>query len=320
MEDRTRTESPLVSVGMPVYNAERYLRESIESILGQTHANLELVISDNASTDSTPEICRSYAERDGRVRYVRQERNLGAHPNFNATFRLSRGSFFRWHASDDIALPNLIERCLDILQESEKEVSVVYPRWGIIDEKGTVVSENDADDKIWRSGLPSVRIADLILDHSHSLLKRSVPVYGLARREDLERTGLLRSYPSSDEVFIVELALRGDLLQTPEILFYRRIHPLNYWTINTSQRSKAVWTDTGYHGGFPMLRTRLAAGHVARILEAPIPFSEKLRSLRVIGSWMRRGEWKAVGSEVGTLLSGWWRRIVRLGRVSEYME
>ena len=92
---------PLVSVGLPVYNGERYLREAVDSVLGQTYVNLELVISDNASTDATEAICREYAARDPRVRYHRAERNRGAVWNFNRAFELARGEFFMWQAFDD---------------------------------------------------------------------------------------------------------------------------------------------------------------------------------------------------------------------------
>ena len=85
---------PKVSVGLPVFNGKRFVAEAIESILAQTFDDLELVISDNASTDGTEEICRAYAEKDERVRYVLNSENLGAAYNYNQTFHLSSGTYF----------------------------------------------------------------------------------------------------------------------------------------------------------------------------------------------------------------------------------
>src|SRR5690348_17890875 len=85
-----------VAIGMPVWNGEKFVSEAIESILGQTYGDFELVISDNASTDATAEICRGYAKQDTRIRYFRQTKNIGAGPNHHEVFRLSAGRYFKW--------------------------------------------------------------------------------------------------------------------------------------------------------------------------------------------------------------------------------
>src|SRR5580698_5675373 len=91
-------EVPVVTIGMPVYNGARYLEEALRSILNQTYRDCELLISDNASTDATESICRRYAAEDGRVRYLRNERNLGAAANYNRVIHLASGRYFR-HAA-----------------------------------------------------------------------------------------------------------------------------------------------------------------------------------------------------------------------------
>src|SRR5690606_4946715 len=103
------------SIGLPVYNAQAYLAHALDSLLGQTYRDFELVISDNASTDRTEAICRDYAARDARVRYVRQAENQGANWNFNEVFRLARGELFKWAASDDLCEPTLMEKCVAVL-------------------------------------------------------------------------------------------------------------------------------------------------------------------------------------------------------------
>jgi glycosyltransferase involved in cell wall biosynthesis len=92
----------LVSIGLPVYNAGQYLEEALDSILAQTFEDFELIISDNGSTDNTEAICWSYARRDQRIRYFRNETNLGAAWNFNRVFELASGKYFKWTARRSI--------------------------------------------------------------------------------------------------------------------------------------------------------------------------------------------------------------------------
>ena len=99
---------PRVSIGIPVYNGENFLEEAIRSVLAQTYQDLELVIADNASSDRTAEIGQDFAASDGRVRYVRNARNLGAAPNYNRVWEQSRGDLFKWLSHDDRILPGYV--------------------------------------------------------------------------------------------------------------------------------------------------------------------------------------------------------------------
>src|ERR1700693_4622631 len=107
---------PMVSIGLPVYNGEVYLRQALDSILAQTFSDFELVISDNASTDSTEVICREYAAVDSRIRYRRQTRNRGVTWNFRQVVLLSSGKYFLWTSCDDLLAPNYVERCIEVLE------------------------------------------------------------------------------------------------------------------------------------------------------------------------------------------------------------
>ena len=109
---------PRVSIGLTVFNSERYLDESIQSLLSQTFQDFELIISDNASTDRTKDIALTYAARDHRVRYVRNRMNIGVAGNFNQVFRLSSGEFFKWAAYDDLCAPDFLFRCVEVLDRS----------------------------------------------------------------------------------------------------------------------------------------------------------------------------------------------------------
>lgn len=105
--DRSR---PVVSIGMPVYNGERFIRDALNSLLAQTFTDFELIISDNASTDATGSICRDYAKQDSRIRYIRQHENLGVLPNFQFVLNEARGEYFMWAACDDQWFSNWIEQ------------------------------------------------------------------------------------------------------------------------------------------------------------------------------------------------------------------
>lgn len=112
--------APRVSIGLPVYNGQQYLRQALDSLLAQTFHTFEVIISDNASNDATPEICRDYAACDPRIRYVRHDVNRGAAWNFNYVFGLARGVYFKWHAHDDMLEPTFLEQCVTILDHDRR--------------------------------------------------------------------------------------------------------------------------------------------------------------------------------------------------------
>lgn len=289
---------PKISIGMPIYNGEQYAPEAIESVLNQTHEDFELVISDNSSTDDTEQICRDFAARDQRIRYIRQDMNIGAAPNFNAVFHLSGGEFFRWHACDDITLPEFDEKCLEVLQSGGDDVAIAFAKWHMIDDIGTVIDSSEPDRMIWRGTTPHERYEDLLCTRPNSLLHHCVPVYGLMRRDTLLKTGLLRSYASSDNVFIVELAMYGDIRQVPETLFLRRRHSGGYVAANKSPEQMAAWMDSSNKGVYPMIRTRIALGSIARVFDTPLTFRERLKCLRVARKWIFGHEFRVVGGEI----------------------
>src|ERR671915_430558 len=99
------TLKPLVSIGLPVYNGANYLRKAVETILEQSYESLELIISDNASTDDTADICRDLSARDARIRVSRNAQNVGAARNYNIVFNAARGKYFKWAAHDDVLAP-----------------------------------------------------------------------------------------------------------------------------------------------------------------------------------------------------------------------
>src|SRR6185503_20049809 len=108
--------SPVVSIGLPTYNGARHLREAVESLLAQDHADFELLISDNASTDATADIAGELAKLDPRIRIVRQPTNIGPTANFAFVLRGTHGRYFMWAADDDRWHPAYVSSCLAALE------------------------------------------------------------------------------------------------------------------------------------------------------------------------------------------------------------
>ena len=228
---------PLVSLALPVHNGENYLAEAIRSILGQSFADFELIITDNASSDGTEAICREFARADSRIRYHRNETNLGAAENFNLGFRLASGELFKWCAHDDLLSPNYVEVCVAALEANTRAVLAHGVQRGI-DAEGR---ENG-----WLSG--DIRNIDGV-DSAARRFKLvfttqgyDVAMFGLMRASALGQTELHRKYYGSDIALLAELALLGPFVSASEAVFYNREHPAR--SINAAdKRARQLWLD-----------------------------------------------------------------------------
>jgi glycosyltransferase involved in cell wall biosynthesis len=209
---------PRVSIGLPVYNGERFLREMLDSLLAQTYTDFELIISDNASTDRTEEICRPYAIEDQRIHYYRNERNIGVGGNFNRVFDLSSGDYFKWASADDICKPEHLARCLRVL-DNDDTVVLAYPKTVFIDKDGNVLDINDPGWDL-RSEATCERLRYVIYARHWVNCH-----YGLIRAAALSKTRLMPSYPGGDFRLLAELSLLGKFIEIPDYSFCRRIHP-----------------------------------------------------------------------------------------------
>ena len=116
---------PFICIGMPVYNGEMFIRQALDSLLAQSYENFQLIISDNASTDATREICEEYAIKDIRIKYLRQKKNLGATNNFKYVLEQASGDYFMWAAHDDEWDARFIDTLIKVL-EANKNVSVLF--------------------------------------------------------------------------------------------------------------------------------------------------------------------------------------------------
>lgn len=231
-----------MSIGLPVYNGEAFLGEAIESILGQTFTDFELIISDNASTDGTEAICRRFAAQDERVRYHRQERNLGAAPNYNFTFHAARGEYFKWSAHDDVIEPTMLERCVEVL-DADPDVQLAFPRTLRINATGEVMGPYpDYSQMRLASERPRERFGDMVCE-----MHNCVAFFGVMRRKELESTILHAAHEDGDRHLLAQLALRGTLVEVPEYLFKRRDHPGAY-TSAVPRGQRIQWWDTSKAG------------------------------------------------------------------------
>jgi glycosyltransferase involved in cell wall biosynthesis len=209
--------APRVSIGLPVFNGAEYLEASIDSLLAQTFGDFELIISDNASSDRTSDICHEYQRRDPRVHFCRCGENHGAIRNHQLVLELARGEYFKWASHDDVHAPTCLERCVQALDANPHAV-MVFPRALDIDETGVVTRRHDehfhAD-----SSHPHVRFR-YFAGIAHSCL----PVFGLFRAKFLREIPLLSTYIGWDRVLLAEASLVGPFLEIPDDLFFRRDH------------------------------------------------------------------------------------------------
>jgi len=209
--------APRVTVGLPVYNSEEFLAWSLDSLLAQTYRDFVLVISDNASTDATADICLRYSRIDPRVRYFRNDINIGNPRNFNRVFALTQTPFLKWSTADDFWAPTFLERAMEVM-ESQPNVALCYPQAVLVDASGGNPQDYDdvlhlvQDDAVSRF----IQLLETIkLAHQH---------LGVIRTSMLRRTHLLGLHIGSDINLLAELTLYGKFVEIPERLFFRRFH------------------------------------------------------------------------------------------------
>ncbi len=212
---------PRVSIGMPVFNADRFLREVLDSILAQTYRDFELIISDNGSTDATEAICREYAARDPRVRYYPNDRvNHGPGWNYNRTEALARGEYFKWAAADDLLEPTLLEKCVAAL-DANPDAVMAWPQTRIIDEASRPIRDNNFKLPTDSPNLV-VRFGSLInVKHKYH---GAFEIFSLIRLKALRSFPRKGSYARADSVVLARLSLFGKFHLVDEFLFLNRDH------------------------------------------------------------------------------------------------
>lgn len=298
------TTVPRLSIGLPVYNGESYLAESLDALLGQTYTDFELIISDNASTDGTTDICRSYAKDDSRISYIRQPHNIGAAPNHNFLVKQARGELFKWASADDLYARDLLQRCVDALDQ-HPDVVLAHSWTAAVDSTGTITQALEyplatdslsAPDRFQSllfgcSGMFKTDDGDgrSVIREDNDGVIRADDMYGVIRTAVLRRVAPHGSYYHADRILVLEIALNGPFHETPEWLYFRRDHK-DRGNNNPTVRSWCGWLDPDRASRLKNPAARLMAeyiwGYVAAIRRAPLSSADRRKCYRYLAQWI----------------------------------
>jgi glycosyltransferase involved in cell wall biosynthesis len=270
--------SPKVTIGMPVYNGSNFIEEALISLLGQSFSDFELIICDNASTDTTLEIARRYATQDSRIKIYTADTNYGAAWNYNRCVQLAQGEYFRWHAHDDKISPNALALCVNSLDNNPDAV-LAYPETLIIDSHGEVC----------RQYFDKLNLGD---DGAHKRFTRVVhrqaecnTIFGLIRLNQLKQTAQIASFVASDCTLLAELALLGKFYEIHGTYFYRRDHDKTSLRANSTDEQVELWFNTQKEPS-GMRYVPFAMAYANAIRRSPLDIKERYHCYSILGHWI----------------------------------
>jgi glycosyltransferase involved in cell wall biosynthesis len=273
------TRVPRLSIGLPVYNGEQFLSEALDSLLGQSYEDFELIVSDNASTDGTADICSHYAELDSRIRYVRQARNIGLVANHDFVVDEARGELFKCAAYDDLYGRELLSRCIEAL-DGDPDAVLAHSWSAVINQSGSVLGTFGHGVAMDSLRAPD-RFRNVLLYGCHDY------EYGVIRTRSLRRMMRLGSYHHADRLFNIELALHGRFHLVPEWLYFRREHA---GQPPKTVRERCTTFDPRRADRLRHPAVRLYGeyfwAYVKAIRTAPISASDQLKCYAHIAHWM----------------------------------
>jgi glycosyltransferase involved in cell wall biosynthesis len=296
-----------VSVGMPVYNGEKYLAETLDSLLAQSLQEFEIVISDDASTDRTPEICRCYEAKDARIRYSRNARNIGGAPNFKRVVKLSRAPLVHGGTCDALYEPSFLARCVDAL-ERDPGVVLSHTRTKRIGDKGELLLFDGKragyvdryghlkgtsgyvmrpkPSHIGQSANPETRFREVLW-----CMDWSLPLSGVIRKKALLRTSRYGKYSGVDKALLAELALQGRFHEVDQELFAKRIHHGCTHHKNTRARAQHEFVRS------PVIPVMVLRDYAKMVFAADISAAQRLHCMVSIVGMARRGEvWRRLSA------------------------
>ena len=284
--------APRVTLGVPVYNGERYLAQALDSLMAQDYDDLEIVVSDNASTDCTPDICRTAAAADARIRYERHEVNGGGVWNVNHLVEIARGREFKWAYYDDVVRPGFVAACTQALDAAGSAAVMAHTRVVTIDENAELLEErNDAD-----LGL------DLPLAHQRvfNLLNRlaNQTEFGLMRTDAIRRTRGVLPFIGSEMFFLTEMAAQGTFVPVPQQLLALRRHPEQF---GRDRFTEANWYSASGQRQSLLPFAKMNTLLIGSVLHSPLTAAEKARCAIAIArgwTWPRR---RSIASDIKNL-------------------
>jgi glycosyltransferase involved in cell wall biosynthesis len=271
---------PRLTIALPVYNGEEYVAESLEALLGQSFTDFELIISDNASTDGSGDICRRYQKQDSRVRYFRQERNIGLAPNVNFLFGQARGELYKEASHDDLYAANLLESCIAALDEYP-HVVLAHSWTAKVDGSGNLT---EAYRYPLTTATPSApeRFRSMLFDSGGD------DDYGVMRTDVRRRIALMGSHHHADRTITTEIALHGPFYQVPEWLYFRREHPQQNGRAPLRRRCANMDPRRANRWWHPAVRLygEYVWAYVAAIRRAPLSAADRRECYRYLGQWL----------------------------------
>ena len=278
---------PKLSIGLPVYNGEKFIKQSLDCLLNQTFSDFELIICDNASTDNTEEICRNYAAQDSRISYYRNPNNIGCACNFNLVLKLAKGEYFKWAAYDDLNAPAFLSRCIQVLEENPDYI-LCHSHTYFIDENGGFMEKYQIKLKT-DAEKPEIRFAELLTKHL------CYQMYGVIRRNALNKIPPMGGYGNADGILLLRLGTVGKFYEIPEDLFFARVHPEqslsmffpNYMSFNSNNPEYSlamlpdfyqysVWFDSSNQGKILFPHWRILKEYIRSISQGKLNFYQQL--------------------------------------------
>ncbi len=263
---------PILSVGLVVYNAQRYLREAMDSFLCQTLDDIEVIVGDNASTDDTGRIAAEYAARDPRVRYIRHPRNLGVSGNFNAVFHASRARYFRWAAYDDLMEPTYLQKCVEQL-EADPSLAGCHSLTWRIDGQGHRHGIHAPPDA-WHSQRAPDRFAVHVRGQDFK------PIWSVMRSDVIRRTALHPPIAWGDHSFLAEMVLLGRFATIPEPLFSVREHDDAYTSGNYTSQQEWEWWGRPKLYWKPLTTPMMYLRQAEIVRQSALPWEQKVACWR----------------------------------------
>lgn len=280
--------SPLVTIGIPAYNAASTISETLDSVLAQDYKNFVVVVSDNASTDDTPNILADFAQHDPRVRIHRQSKNIGGAANFSTLPRLCATPFFKWQSADDMIAPDYLRKCLAPLQ-ADPAIALAFGSTIMVDENGEYLRHHD-DNLHLVHDQPAQRVAAFV--RQQWLCNAQ---FGVVRTQSLLQTDLIRPYPSSDLAMLAQLSAIGKFHHVKDTNFFRRFSSDSMGLGDLSDAQKAAWFATESLERNPQWRAFIETNK--GLWRSPLGIVERLQSIaaydysrarRAYGRWRYR--------------------------------
>ncbi len=275
---------PSVSIGMPVYNGERYIREALDSALRQTFTDFELIISDNHSSDATEEICLAYQAREPRIKYIKQAKNYGGHWNMAYVARIASGRFFTWLAHDDILEPQFLEQTVKYLSENPQAV-LATGDFSLIDAKGVELKVEKLD--VLREQLPWDARRVPFFEYGNSNVH--LAIYGLMRTELLRRImGRLKEpymMDGNEYPILSRLAAAGEITSLPIVLKSYRVHDSSTYKTTVAEIAKKPKLIRDWHIFVNLSLLRIDFWRVLLLSNAPIKSKYYIMLRHVVMAW-----------------------------------